>query len=289
MKLVVYIDVYFAVNTIFNFAILALVSRVQKHRQRLLRLLAGAAAGGLGAAIILCFSVLPPGLGAALQYGLLPFAMVFLSFGFLDKKSFFYQLLSFYGISFLMGGGLLAFRQEGEGMKSLLAAGTVSFLVLWGVLPEWGRRQKELQNEYEVAVSFGGCWIRGNALLDTGNRLREPVSGKPVVLTELSAIEAGLPEGLRKMLNDWSQQKSLGEGLWQTGEEEMEIYRKIRWIPYQAVGTKRGLIPGVEALEMKVGTGKKSCTKEGVMLGIVFEPLAAQGEYQFILHEDIVC
>lgn len=280
MKLVVYIDVYFLVNGIFDFCVLLLVGRIQKGRQKLLRLLAGSAAGGLGATIILLLSVLPLSLCSVLQYGVLPGLMLIISFGFSDKKSFFHQLLSFYGMSFLLGGALLAFEGEEKELYAVLAAGVMFSLLFFGILPRMEQRKRELQNEYEAALNFEGRWVKGRALLDTGNRLREPISGKPVVLAEFSAVKEGLPEELIQVFENWNLERmEAGEGA---------SVAKIRLIPYHAVGTACGLIPGIEAAEIKIWTKRESITKEGVMLGLVFEPLASQGEYQFILHEDIM-
>lgn len=284
LKLIVYIDVYFMVNGSFDFCVLWLLARLQKRRQRLWRLLAGAAVGGLGAALMLYFSALPLVLRAILQYVLLPWLMLVLSFGFSGKKNFFHQLFAFYGMAFFLGGALLALGQEGKGFASALLATAVVGCFLGAAWPIVQKRQQELLREYEVAISFGGSWVKGCALLDTGNRLREPISGKPVMLAEFSAVKPGLSEHLIKTLStfeDWSLKRE--------GEEYPEDYRKIRFIPYRAVGTTHGLLPGIEAKQVKIWTEQESLTKEGVMLGLVFEPLAAQGEYQFILHEDIVC
>lgn len=281
MKLVLYIDVYFLINGIFDFCILLLVGKLQKCRQKLLRLLAGAAAGGLGATIILIFSVLPLSLIAVLQYGLLPVLMLLISFGFSGRRCFFHQLLSFYGIACLLGGILVSLGQENQKGMALAVAAGITTLILKQLLPLLQKRNQELQNEYEVAVSFGKGWVHGKALLDTGNRLREPFSGRPVVLAELEALKEIFPEELKKVFE--------GDVLKKTEIEAREGMSGFRFIPYRAVGTDWGLIPGIEVPQMKIWTERKSFTKEGVMLGIVTEPLAAHGEYQFILHEDIMC
>lgn len=296
MKLVVYIDVYVLVNGIFDFCILMLTGRTLKCRRRLLRLLAGAVAGGLGAAIILVCSVLPLSLKAVLQYGLLPGLMVFLSFGFSGKKQFFHQLLSFYGIACLLGGILVSLGQENQkGIVLIIAAGITVF-VLELCLPAFQKRKEELQNEYEVAVRLEEGWVHGKALLDTGNRLKEPFSGKPVVLAEFSAVRKGLSKELQKLLKEaWEtgyKNIALETGTKEYDRQNEGIY-KIHIIPYRAVGTECGLIPAIEAQEIKIWTEKErhtkeNYTKEGVLMGIVFNPFA-RGEYQFILHEDIMC
>lgn len=276
MKLVVYIDVYFLMNGIFDFCILLLVGRIQRRRQRLLRLLAGAAAGGLGAAIVLVFSSLPPSLLAVWQYGLLPVLILVISFGFSDKKSFFYQLLTFYAMTLFLGGIFVFFRQEGGKSWKLLSIMAVLEVFLWLVLPGLLKRNQELKSEYEVALFLGEGWVHGRALLDTGNRLYEPISKKPVMLAEFQVIREQIPEKLQYLLEQ--RVPIAGEGM-----------EKIRWIPYHAVGTACGLIPGIEAKKIKLWTENGSITKEDIILGLVFEPLAVQGEYQFILHEDIMC
>lgn len=276
MKLIVYIDVYFLMNGVFDFCILLLVGRIQRRRQRLLRLLAGAAAGGLGAAIVLVFSFLPPSLLIIWQYGLLPVLILVISFGFSDKKSFFHQLLTFYAITLFLGGIFVFFRQEGGKAWQLLSIMAVLEAFLWLVLPGFLKRNKELKNEYEVALLLGEGWVHGRALLDTGNRLYDPISKKPVVLAEFEAVREKIPGKLKYLLEQ--RIPMTGEGM-----------EKIRWIPYHAVGTACGMIPGIEAKELKLWTESGSITKEDIMLGLVFEPLAVQGEYQFILHEDIIC
>lgn len=276
MKLIVYIDVYFLMNGVFDFCILLLVGRIQRRRQRLLRLLAGAAAGGLGAAIVLVFSFLPPSLLIIWQYGLLPVLILVISFGFSDKKSFFHQLLTFYAITLFLGGIFVFFRQEGGKAWQLLSIMAVLEAFLWLVLPGFLKRNKELKNEYEVALLLGESWVHGRALLDTGNRLYDPISKKPVVLAEFEAVREKIPGKLKYLLEQ--RIPMTGEGM-----------EKIRWIPYHAVGTACGMIPGIEAKELKLWTESGSITKEDIMLGLVFEPLAVQGEYQFILHEDIIC
>ena len=292
MKLIVYIDVYFLMNGIFDFCILILVGRIQKCGQKLWRLLAGAAVGGLGATLVLYFSVLLSSSGIVLQYGLLPVLMLLLSFGFSDKRSFLCQLLTFYAITFLFGGILIAFRQEGVQIQFILGTTTVVELFLWVLLPELQKRHRELQNEYKVAVNFGKSWIYGNALLDTGNRLREPISGKPVILAEFQNIKSGLPEGIARFFEENSLNSGENvlakERLIEKLSSEVEGVEKLRWIPYRAVGTPNGFIPGIEAAQLRIWIGQRSITKERVWLGMVFEPLAPRGEYQFILQEDIV-
>ncbi len=55
--------------------------------------------------------------------------------------------------------------------------------------------KKPLSNDWQVrlAVNVDGRTSRFPALIDTGNRLREPLSGQPVVIAEARLLEGALP------------------------------------------------------------------------------------------------
>jgi stage II sporulation protein GA (sporulation sigma-E factor processing peptidase) len=217
-----------------------------------------------------------------LQYGLLPCLILTTAFGATDKKSFFYRLLTFYAIGFFLGGALLFLKQERSSLKRLLTFGIGAAGMVWLILPMFLRRQIEKKQEYEVVVSLGEKRICGTALLDTGNRLREPISGKPVILADFQTVKPGLSKEALEALEN-------REGFEGDLDRLIESFGgKLRIIPYHAVGTRSGILYGLEVKELKIWARGRWITKEDVMLGLVFEPLAAWGEYQFILHEDFM-
>ena len=56
--------------------------------------------------------------------------------------------------------------------------------------------RRPLQGDWQVTLSLetGIGRVRFHALIDTGNRLREPLSGQPVVIAEARLLEGALPQ-----------------------------------------------------------------------------------------------
>lgn len=92
------------------------------------------------------------------------------------------------GGALLSGGVSLILRRTGP-------AGAVCALVGASLLAALFAARNPLQGDWEVrlALTVDGRTARFPALIDTGNRLREPLSGQPVVIAEAGLLEGILP------------------------------------------------------------------------------------------------
>lgn len=96
--------------------------------------------------------------------------------------------------SFLAGVQMLAFRLTGGvSALSLLVGALCGGALLIAVVD--ARAQRVTQWEAQICLKSGRKCARFCALIDTGNRLREPVSGLPVLIVEQRLLEGVLPEG----------------------------------------------------------------------------------------------
>lgn len=225
MRYEVYVDSLFLVNFVMNLYILMLVDRSTFHAATPRRLLSGAAFGGVCYLLMLLLNVPVPlklllGVGGAV--GMLPVA--FPVKGLRNLLKLIEKMLIF---SFCLGGGLVFLLRSipmGEGALTgifgILGAGGIIFLFL-GRLPWESKPENSLcratlvRGEKEVTVS---------ALIDSGNSLIEPISGKPVCVVEDEVFR----------------------GLWENGGE---LYRVI---PYHSIGKKKGILKGYLLPELHV-------------------------------------
>ncbi len=99
--------------------------------------------------------------------------------------------------------------------------------------------------------------LRG--MVDTGNRLREPLTGRPVSIVDERMVC-----------------QLLGEG-W-------EHRRGFYLIPYHSIGTKRGWMRGVTVDRMVVEEADGVTTVSRPVLAIYQGRVSAGGQYQMILH-----
>lgn len=165
-------------------------------------------------------------------------------FGRLPLRRFIVLALCFYVVSFCMGGAALAARallaRYAAGHKLiwllpalLLAAGLAALGVGW-----WRRQLWQNGQIVRAELAFAGRRLSLPCFLDSGNRLREPASGRPVLLAEFAAAAALLPPALAE---------ALAAALRENGDtfRPQEIWRRFAscpWggrlvlLPYRTVG-----------------------------------------------------
>ena len=110
-----------------------------------------------------------------------------------------------------------------------------------------------------ISVLYGGKVRKTVGLLDTGNRLRDPLYQKPVCVVEKSLLEPEL------------------------SSEEM-----LFPIPYHSVGNTNGTMQAVVADYLSVNIGNQSYVIERPVLGIAEEALSGDGDYGLIINPDIL-
>ncbi|MDO4739236.1 MAG: sigma-E processing peptidase SpoIIGA, partial [Eubacteriales bacterium] len=93
---------------------------------------------------------------------------------------------------FAGGAQLLVLQQTGHASAGALAAAACALgLDLWLVR---SRRVRLATWNVQLILRTGAGVARFRALVDTGNRLHEPISGLPVMIVEEKALRGALPE-----------------------------------------------------------------------------------------------
>lgn len=225
MRYELYVDSLFLVNFVMNLYILMLVNRSTLRTAAPWRLLFGAALGG-GCYLLMFMLNLPVPLklflGAAGAVGMLPVAFPVRGLRNLLKLT--EKMLIF---SFCMGGALLFLLRSfsvGEnaltGIFGILGVGGIVCVFL-GRFP-W---ESKPENSFcRVTLVRGEKQVTVSALIDSGNSLVEPISGKPVCVVD----------------------EEIFQGLWESGGQ------LFRAVPYHSIGKKRGILEGYLLPELHV-------------------------------------
>ena len=112
-------------------------------------------------------------------------------------------------------------------------------------------------------------------MLDTGNLLKEPISGMPVIVVEHTKLYDIIP---KEILNNLD--KILGGDLESIPEEIKEKYlTKLKVIPYSSLGKQNGMILGIKADKIKIIKEDENIIKNNVIIGIYNKSLTKRGEY----------
>ncbi len=247
----IYLDVVVLENLIMNGIILyatAIVSKTSIHHIRIFL------ASLLGAiySVISYLSQLAIYSNLLLKI-LLSILMVYLAFNPQSKKKLWKELLLFYLTSFVFGGVAFALiyiiKPQDILMKNGLFLGTYPLkTVFLGAIIGfilWITASKMLKSKFSkkdmlcpVTIWLNNKEISIQTMLDTGNMLKEPISGAPVIVVEHTALYDLLPKEILDHLDD-----ILAGDFEQLPEEVKRIYQpKLKLIPYSSLGKQNGML-----------------------------------------------
>lgn len=240
---VIYVDVLAGVNLAMDYLLLAAAAKLSGAYCTRARLLAGAALGACYA-VASCgipFLALMPIKAAA---GLL---MVRLCFGARSTAELVRLAALFYLVSCAAAGGALALGKVSDAsffagggyyidvpFRVVAAAGAVS----WGLTGLLFRGEAKAREACRVHLDFAGHSADFSLLVDTGNDLSDPVSGRPALVLDRRAaarvlpVEAALPLAALRADNAPAVLAAL-PGTYRT---------QFQLLPYRAIGKEGGLL-----------------------------------------------
>lgn len=231
---VIYLDGIVGLNFLVDWLLLLGVNRLSGFPPGIGRTAAAAAVGGSYAGICLV-----PGfafLGTALWRGVSLGLISMTAFG-LDRTALRRGVL-FVLLSMALGGLALC-ADSGSVAELLLCAGGLTMLCTLGF-----RHSPGSQRFQTAQLTHQGRTITLNALVDTGNTLRDPITGEPVLIVD-AYVARELLDLTADALTD------------PTGLLQANPGRGLRLIPYQTVGQKGSLLPALRCESVLIG-GKKT-------------------------------
>ena len=210
MEQVIYADVLFAVNFSMDFLSLCAAGSLTRSRLRPIALAAAAAIGGVyGTAAV--FLHIGGAFGWAVNAAVAAL-MCFCAFDRAGALALLKRTLVFYGVGFVLGGVMTAlYSRVGNagGSRAVINGALVTvtrrislpllclFALCGGVAALVAgrivRKRREVDTA-EIEISVGEYKMSVNALCDSGNLCREPISGLPVIFVSVSRLRRFLPK-----------------------------------------------------------------------------------------------
>ena len=245
-----YLDLAMLLNFLVDLLLLLAVDRLCGYPTKWLRAVGASALGGVyaGACLLPGFSFLGNLLWRTVSLGL----MGVVAFGW--KKSVFRRTVLFGLLCMALGGVALGMQQRGF-LGLVAAAGMVLLLCFAAFRGRICQRQL-----VPVELCYGEKKLHLTALCDTGNGLRDPVSGQQVLV--VGADVARQLTGLQK-----DQLRSPAE--------QLGTLPGSRLIPYRAVGKPLGMLLAMRLQEVKIGAWRGSA-----IVAFAPEELGENEDYQ---------
>lgn len=249
---VVYIDAVFVLNAVVDYLLLLTTAALAGTPLRRLRFAFVAALGGLYAV----GTFLLPILAAPLLRFVAGAAIAMISF-FSDPRPWrlvaLFFLLSGALAGLLLAIGLAAGSSTGILQRlyyadiswSVLLGAAALFYVLLHLLFRQGARYGG-GDFLDITVTIRGRCCHLRALRDSGNSLRDPIHGRPVLVAEIAALSTLWDEDVKEILSS------------QRSAEEKMMYlcgkgSTFTLLPYRAVGKSEGLLLAVRSDHLRIG------------------------------------
>ncbi len=290
----IYLDVVIIENLIMNSIIIYATAIITKSKIKHIRILISSLIGAI-------YSVLSYISNLAIFSNLftkilLSIIMVYIAFNPKDIKALGKITLLFYLTSFVFGGVAFAMiyiiKPQNILMKDGLFLGTyplktifigaivASIILITGFKVVKSKFSKK-DMFCNINIKIKGKEKKIKVMVDTGNLLKDPISGMPVIVIEHTELYDILP---KELLNNL--EKILGGDLKGIPEDiKNEYLSKLRVIPYSSLGKQNGMILGIKADEVKV---EDETIKNNVIIGIYNKALTKRGEYNGLIGIELI-
>ena len=281
---VIYVDTLFLLNALVDYLLLLAAARLAGEPLRRMRFALGGALGGLYAVAIFL-----PGL-AFLAHPLCRLAsaalMLLTAYG--GSRRLLRQGILFIALTCAFGGGVVAIGllggtglSLGNGVfysaldiKVVLLSAAVCYGVLTLVFQRLVRHSGVSGELVHIKLILGERSAGLTALVDTGNTLTDPVSGRPVMVAEGERVAALFPREHRPGPADLRDPSAaltrLGTGEWRS---------RFRLLPYRSVGVERGLLLAVRADALE----RDGQRRGPVLVALSPTPVSDGGGYQALI------
>lgn len=279
---VIYIDTLFLLNAVVDYLLLLAAARLAGEPLRRFRFALGAVLGGLYAVAIflpgMSFLAHPACRAASAAL------MLVVSYG--GSRRLLRQGLLFVALTCAFGGGVVAIGLLGGTGLSLghgvfysaldLKMVLLSAAVCYGVLSLMFRRlaaHTAANGELvDIKLKLGDSSVALTALVDTGNTLTDPVSGRPVVVAEGERLTGLFPGDCRPCPDDLRDPTA---ALVRLGGGPV----RFSLLPYRSVGVDRGLLLAVRADGLELAGKERGPT----LVALSPNPVSDGGGYQALI------
>lgn len=283
-----YLDITLAINAVMDAFLLMFTAHLLRRKVYILNLFTSVAIGGVPVILI----IYEYSLAASISKVLVPIAMV----GICLRTARILELskgVLYFSFSAAICGGIFYAVIGWIGMSGV--SNNKSFWILpvaaaalAGGYKIWERSAKKIQFLdnviFDVEVSFEESkTISVKALLDTGNDLRDPLTGIPVMLLEEKTAHEILPAKILEFLSlPWKDSSNPWSILWKSDDYYLQ---KMIFISAKGVNGQSWL-PGIRLGNIKISQGEKKWSEQVVTVALVEQVLSSENRFQALLHPE---
>lgn len=303
--MIVYVDLLFFMNFVIDAALLLATGWTRKIKMKGWRIAAGA---GIGALYVIMMLFPETSVLFTLLFKFLcSVVMILITFGFGRLHQFLRTIGAFYLVNFVAAGGILGIHylllSSGDVMNGLwyTHTGGLSFqlklsmgfilvsliLVIWFYSRVTNSTKRQMQVDTwitELKISLDGVEVTCKGLIDTGNRLYDPLTNIPVLVAEVDLLHGYLPEDWVKRI----QNSEVEEIVMNMDKTSFVGQERIRLVPFRGINKGGQFMLAIKPDHVMILYKDQWITTRKVLIGIDGGKLSSDGTYQAILHPELI-
>ena len=294
----VYLDIIFLENILMNYIIIFATGVVIKTECRKWRIFIASLVGAVYT-VVMYLNIIPIYSNFIMKV-ILSIAIVYIAFKPMSSKKLIKDLIIFYLVSFVFGGCVFALMYflkpqmveirngvfvGSYPIKVALVGALIAFIVIQISFKLVKTKLSKKDMIYNVELYINKKSTKVKALLDTGNLLKDPITGFPVIVIEHKSLYSLIPE---KVLDNL--EKILGGDIDDlTKDEEFnKTISRFRMIPFSSLGKQNGLLLGIKADSVNIILDEKTESINNVIIGIYDKSFTKNEMYSAIFGLDLL-
>lgn len=288
----IYIDVIIAENLIMNYIILYATSLISKSKTSWLKMFIASLLGTLY--VVIAYISKLNMYSNILLKTILSVIIVFIAYYPQNIKKFAKQLTLFYLTTFTFGGVatylIYVLKPQNIIMENGVYKGTyvlkvifmgaiVGTIILLISFKFYKSKITTKDMMCKIKIIFKNKEVEVNAIVDTGNMLKEPLTGNSVVVVEKTSLYDLLP---KEILNNT--ESILGGDFNKIPENiKKEYVQKLKIIPFSSLGKQNGMLVGIKPDKLIIINEEKEEEKDNIVVAIYNKSLTKRGEYNALI------
>ncbi len=287
----IYIDVIIVENLIMNYIILYATGTISKAKISYLRIFCSSLIGAIYAITEYTFKLNI--YSNVIIKTILSVIIIYVAFNPQNIKKMCKQLIIFYVTTFTFGGIatylIYVLKPQNIIIKNGMYVGTyvlkvifigaiIGTIILFIAFKQVKNKITKKDMICKIKIKINGKEKTLDAMVDTGNMLKEPITGTPVAVVERTSLYDLLP---KEILNNT---ESILGGDFQNIPEDIkrEYIPKLKIIPFASLGKQNGMLVGIKPEKIEI-INEQTEENKNAIIGIYNKSLTKKGEYNALI------
>lgn len=289
----IYIDIVLLENLVMNYIILLGTGYIIKARIKHIKLIISSLIGAIYA--LLAYMEIFPIYANFITKMILAICMIYIAFNPKKIKGLIKELIVFFLVSFSLGGCAFAllymikpqeiFVKDGVyigvyPLKIALLGGITGFVITYISFKVVKNHITKNEIIYNAIIKIEDKKLEIKVLLDTGNMLKDPITGDTVIIIEKEKLYDILPlELLNNIDNFFEFDNKIIKNEYQT---------RLRIIPFTSVGKRNGMMVGIKADYVSIITDIDEIKKDNAIICVYEKKFSKTDKYSGLIGLDIL-